>query len=249
MSRLVLFYVSLYDVIFYFMKNIVVLTGAGMSVESGFSTFRGADGLWNNYKVEDVASHSGWTRNPELVNEFYNQMRKQLLSAHPNKGHFLLAELENKHSISIITQNVDNLHERAGSSKVLHLHGELMKVTSSKDVDNPNCIKKLNAENYEVKPGDLAADGSLLRPYIVFFQEPVPNIERAIGITQQADIFVIIGTSLNVYPAASLIQFVKKDVPIYLIDPNPVPVSEYRNIVYIQKTASAGIQLLMDKYL
>jgi len=231
------------------MRNIVVLTGAGMSVESGFSTFRGANGLWNNYKVEDVASHDGWLRNPELVNNFYNQMRKQLIASQPNKGHVLLAELEKKNDIHIITQNVDNLHERAGSSRVLHLHGELMKVTSSKNVDDPNCIKELNEENYEVLPGDLAADGSLLRPYIVFFQEPVPNIELAIEITQRADDFVIIGTSLNVYPAASLIQFVKRHVPIYLIDPNPVRVPEYKNIVYIQERASAGIKILMDKYI
>ena len=231
------------------MKKIVVLTGAGMSVESGFSTFRGADGLWNNYRVEDVASHDGWLRNPDLVNNFYNDMRRQLIEAKPNKGHCLLAAMEKDFDVRVITQNVDNLHERAGSSHVLHLHGELMKVTSSKNVDDPQCIKELTAENYEVHHGDLAADGSLLRPYIVFFQEAVPNISKAAEYVEDADVFVIIGTSLNVYPAAGLLHYVRRGVPVYLIDPNPVLTPDAFNIVYIQETASVGIEILLKKYL
>ncbi len=219
-----------------------------MSVESGFSTFRGSGGLWNNYRVEDVASHDGWLRDPVLVNNFYNGMRKQLFEAKPNKGHILLAELEKTYKVDIITQNVDNLHERAGSSHVVHLHGELAKVTSSKNVDDPNCIKELNEENYEVHPGDLAADGSLLRPYIVFFQEAVPNITLATEIVAEADVFVIIGTSLNVYPAAGLVHYIKPGTPVYLIDPNPVKVPNIPNVFYIQESASTGVSKFMELF-
>lgn len=226
------------------MKRMVVLTGAGMSVESGFSTFRGSDGMWENYRVEDVASHDGWLRNPVLVNNFYNRLRRQLVSAQPNAGHRILAEMEREYSVGIVTQNVDNLHERAGSSQVLHLHGELMKVTSSRNPDDPACIRELSAGNEEVLPGQKAADGSLLRPYIVFFQEAVPNIGVAGRWVRDADIFVIIGTSLNVYPAAGLLDFVRPGVPVYLIDPNPVRIPQGMNIVTIAQTASEGIRTL-----
>ncbi len=231
------------------MKKIVVLSGAGMSVESGFSTFRGANGMWNSYRVEDVASHDGWLRDPDLVNNFYNDLRRQLVAAKPNRGHCLLAELEKNYDVSIITQNVDNLHERAGSSRVLHLHGELMKVTSSRNVDDPRCIVELSEDNCEVRHGDLAADGSLLRPYIVFFQEAVPNIVTAAEYVKEADVFVIIGTSLNVYPAAGLLHYCTPGTPVYLIDPDPVPTPGNFNVVYIKATASEGIRILTDRYL
>lgn len=223
------------------MKKLVVLTGAGMSVESGFSTFRGNDGLWGKYPVEQVASHSGWLADPVLVNNFYNDLRRQLLAAKPNRGHELLARMEKDFDVQIITQNVDNLHERAGSSNVLHLHGELMKVTSSANPNNPRCIQELTAANSEVKPGQKAADGSLLRPFIVFFQEDVPNLEPASHIVAKADAFVIIGTSLNVYPAASLVYYLQPATPIYLIDPNEVKAIPGLDYTFIRKTASEGI--------
>lgn len=228
------------------MKRVVVLTGAGMSVESGFSTFRGSGGMWDNYKVEEVASHDGWLANPVLVNNFYNRLRRQLLAASPNKGHRLLAEMEREYDMRIVTQNVDDLHERAGSSHVLHLHGELMKVTSSRNPDDIRCIREMVSGHEEVMPGEKAVDGSLLRPYIVFFQEPVPNIGVAGRWVGEADIFVIIGTSLNVYPAAGLLDFVRPGVPVYLIDPNPVTVSSGRQVVPIARTASEGIAVLRE---
>jgi len=226
------------------MKKIVILTGAGMSAESGLKTFRDADGLWENYPVQQVASHEGWVRDPGIVTKFYNERRRQLVDARPNKGHILVAELEKRFDVTVITQNVDNLHEQAGSSKVIHLHGELMKVCSSRDTENPHCWQTLTAENCEVKPGTLAADGSLLRPYIVFFGESVPMIEPAIEQTEQADIFIIIGTSLNVYPAAGLVQYVRRGVPIYIIDPKEVAVSENSDIRHIMKGASEGMEEL-----
>lgn len=224
------------------MKKIVVLTGAGMSVESGLKTFRDADGLWENYPVAQVATHEGWLENPTLVTNFYNMLRKKCLDAKPNEGHKLVAELEKKYDVTVVTQNVDNLHEAAGSSKVIHLHGELMKVCSSRDVDNPRYQQLLTAENCEVKPGTLAGDGSLLRPFIVFFGEGVPMISRAADETEQADIFIIIGTSLNVYPAAGLVQYVRPGVPIYLIDPHPVNAGS--NVQQIQAGASEGMRQL-----
>ena len=224
------------------MKKIVVLTGAGMSVESGLKTFRDADGLWENYPVAQVATHEGWLENPTLVTNFYNMLRKKCLDAKPNEGHKLVAELEKKYDVTVVTQNVDNLHEAAGSSKVIHLHGELMKVCSSRDVDNPRYQQLLTAENCEVKPGTLAGDGSLLRPFIVFFGEGVPMISRAADETEQADIFIIIGTSLNVYPAAGLVQYVRLGVPVYLIDPHPVNAGS--NVQQIQAGASEGMRQL-----
>ena len=224
------------------MKKIVVLTGAGMSVESGLKTFRDADGLWENYPVAQVATHEGWLENPTLVTNFYNMLRKKCLDAKPNEGHKLVAELEKKYDVTVVTQNVDNLHEAAGSSKVIHLHGELMKVCSSRDVDNPRYQQLLTADNCEVKPGTLAGDGSLLRPFIVFFGEGVPMISRAADEAEQADIFIIIGTSLNVYPAAGLVQYVRPGVPVYLIDLHPINAGS--NVQQIQAGASEGMRQL-----
>ncbi len=226
------------------MKKVVFLTGAGMSVESGFKTFRGSDGLWENYPVEQVASHEGWEADPELVTNFYNMMRKKLYSAQPNEGHKLIHELEKKYDVTVITQNVDNLHERAGSSKVIHLHGELTKVCSSRNPDDPRYQVVLGPDNCEVKPGTLAGDGSLLRPFIVFFGEAVPMISVAAEYASQADVFVIVGTSLNVYPAAGLVQYVRRGVPVYIIDPEPVMASGTRNVTHIAKGASEGMKEL-----
>lgn len=223
------------------MKNLVVLTGAGMSAESGISTFRDSDGLWERYPVEQVATPEGYAANPKLVIDFYNERRKQLLEVKPNRGHELLAELEQNFNVTIITQNVDNLHERAGSTHVVHLHGELTKVTSSYQPNNPNYIKELKPEQYEVKMGDTAEDGSQLRPFIVWFGEAVPMIETAIHYTEQADIFVIIGTSLNVYPAAGLLNYVPYGIPVYLIDPKEVKINSGRQVNVIRKGASEGV--------
>ena len=224
------------------MKKIVVLTGAGMSAESGISTFRDAGGLWEKYPVEQVATPEGYAANPRLVTEFYNERRKQLLQVEPNMGHKLLAQLEKDYDVTVITQNVDNLHERAGSTNVIHLHGELTKVTSSRHPDAPRYIKELAPEEYEVKIGDLAADGSQLRPFIVWFGEAVPMIETAIEYVEAADVFLIIGTSMNVYPAAGLLNYVRPDVPVFLIDPNPVNISSRHKIHVISKGASAGME-------
>lgn len=225
------------------MKKLVVLTGAGMSAESGISTFRGGGGLWDKYPVEQVATPEGYAANPALVTEFYNERRKQLLEVQPNRGHELLAEMEREFQVTVITQNVDNLHERAGSSDVIHLHGELTKVTSSWQPNNPKCIKELAPEEYEVKMGDLAADGSQLRPFIVWFGESVPMIEKAIDYCETADVFLIVGTSLNVYPAAGLLNYVPAHVPVYLIDPNEVPIASGRKVHVIQKGASEGMEI------
>ena len=229
------------------MKKIVVLTGAGMSVESGLKTFRDADGLWENYPVQQVATHEGWLQDPALVTNFYNMLRGKLLDAKPNKGHELVAELEKDFDVTVVTQNVDNLHEQAGSHNVIHLHGELMKVCSSRDTENPLCWKTLDATNYVVEPGTKAADGSLIRPYIVFFGESVPNFEAAAGVAMEADIFIIIGTSLNVYPAAGLVQYASHDTPIFLIDPNTVMAKGTHNVTHIQMGASEGMAVLMEK--
>ena len=224
------------------MKKIVVLTGAGMSAESGISTFRDSGGLWEKYPVEQVATPEGYAANPKLVLDFYNDRRKQLLKVEPNLGHRILAELEKDFGVTVITQNVDNLHERAGSKNVIHLHGELTKVTSSRQPNEPKYIKELLPENFEVKIGDLADDGSQLRPFIVWFGEAVPMIETAIDYVEKADIFVIIGTSLNVYPAAGLLNYVGYDIPVFLIDPNPVNISSGRKVQVISKGASSGME-------
>jgi len=226
-------------------KKIVVLTGAGMSVESGLKTFRDADGLWEEYPVQQVATHEGWENDPTLVTNFYNMLRKKCVGVQPNEGHKLVAELEKDYDVTVVTQNVDNLHEVAGSTHVIHLHGELMKVCSSRDVDDPRYIRQLTPDDCEIAPGTKAGDGSLLRPYIVFFGEAVPNISIAVEEAQQADIFIIIGTSLNVYPAAGLIHYVRPSVPIYLIDPNPV--SAGGRVEQIMAGASEGMRQLIKK--
>ena len=227
------------------MKKVVFLTGAGMSVESGFKTFRGNDGLWEDYPVEQVASHEGWEANPTLVNNFYNKLRKKLYTALPNKGHQLIKELEKAYDVVVITQNVDNLHEKAGSRKVIHLHGELSKVCSSNDPYDSRYIRELPPEDCEVVPGTLAGDGSLERPFIVFFGEAVPMIEPAMEEAAQADVFVIIGTSLNVYPAAGLVRYVRPGVPIYLIDPDNAPAGSAGHVNHIQKGATEGMEELI----
>ena len=225
-------------------QKLVVLTGAGISAESGFSTFRDSGGLWEQYSVEEVASHEGWERNPNLVNDFYNGLRRQLFAAKPNRGHEVLAELEEDFDVSVITQNVDDLHERAGSTKVVHLHGELLKVCSSRDPDDPRYIQTLTPENAEVAHGALAGDGSLLRPFIVFFGESVPKLEEAARLTSQADAFAIIGSSLAVYPAAGLVHYVPKGAPVYLIDPKEVRVPYGVEAEVIQQVASTGVEEL-----
>ena len=228
------------------MKKIVVLTGAGMSAESGISTFRDTGGLWDKYPVEDVATPEGYRRNPQLVTDFYNARRMQLLTVEPNEGHRLVAALEEEHEVTVVTQNVDNLHERAGSTRVIHLHGELTKVTSSLQPNNPRYIRELPPEEYEVHLGDCADDGSQLRPYIVWFGEEVPNIEVAADHVMQADVLIIIGTSLNVYPAAGLVQFTKSDAQIYLIDPAEVKVPYGLPVHVIKKGASEGMRGLVE---
>ncbi len=226
------------------MKNLVILSGAGMSAESGISTFRDAGGLWDTYPVEQVATPEGWAANPELVTRFYNERRMQLQNVQPNLGHIGVAQLEEDFNVTVITQNVDNLHERAGSTKVIHLHGELTKVCSSLRPNDPRYIKELQPEEYEVKMGDLAGDGSQLRPFIVWFGESVPEIETAINYVIGADILVIIGTSLNVYPAAGLLHYAPHEAEVYLIDPKPVDAHTSRRITVIQKGASEGVKEL-----
>ena len=226
-------------------KKVVVLTGAGMSVESGLRTFRDSDGLWEEYPVAKVATHEGWEADPTLVTNFYNMLRRKCWGVKPNEGHKLVAALERYFDVTVVTQNVDNLHEQAGSTHVVHLHGELMKVCSSWNVDDPRYIRELTQDDCQIEPGTKAGDGSLLRPYIVFFGEAVPNITLAAEEAQQADIFIIIGTSLNVYPAAGLVHYVRPGVPIYLIDPNPVNAGH--GVKQIMKGASEGMRQLFDE--
>ena len=226
------------------MKKIVVLTGAGISAESGLKTFRDSGGLWEEHRIEDVATYEGWQRNPQLVLTFYNERRKQLINAEPNAAHKALVSLEQKYDVQIITQNVDDLHERAGSSKVLHLHGELKKVRSS--VDN-NLVYEL--EGWELKMGDKCEKGSQLRPHIVWFGEAVPMIQLATLMTEQADIFIVIGTSLNVYPAASLIQFVPDHAAMYLIDPNTGQLPYVKRLEIINEKAGIGTPSLVERLL
>jgi NAD-dependent deacetylase len=223
------------------MKKLVVLSGAGISAESGIRTFRDMDGLWEEYDIEEVATPEAWARNPQLVLRFYNDRRKQLLESKPNVGHISLAEMEKDFDVQIITQNIDNLHERAGSTKVLHLHGELMKACSSVD---PFLVYDL--DNWEMKMGDKCEEGSQLRPHIVWFGEAVPEMPNAIKLTESADILCVIGTSLNVYPAAGLIDYAKPNIPIYLIDPNP-PASLPRHVIVIPEKASLGVGILRQK--
>ena len=222
-------------------KKLVISTGAGMSAESGIQTFRDAGGLWEQYPVMDVASADGFARNPELIHRFYNARRKELVKAQPNEGHKALVELEQWYDTYVITQNVDDLHERAGSHYVLHLHGELMKVRSMRD---PSRVYTLPEDNLETTVETRDEYGDPVRPHIVFFQEAVPNIEPAIELAREADIFVVIGTSLNVYPAASLLHYVRPGVPVYYIDPHPASVPE--GVHVLQTTATKGVRELVD---
>lgn len=225
------------------MKKIAVLTGAGISAESGISTFRDAGGLWNEYPVMEVASHDGFVRNPALVHKFYNKRRKELLSCQPNAAHLGLKELERWYDVHIITQNVDNLHEKAGSTNVLHLHGELMKIRSMRDESR---VYTLTPDNIETSPDTRDPYGDPVRPHIVFFQEPVPNITLAADIVKQADIVVVIGTSLVVYPAAGLLYYAKRGTPIYYIDPKPAEI-DMPNLTVIAKKATEGVKELIGK--
>ncbi|GIV26576.1 MAG: NAD-dependent protein deacylase [Bacteroidia bacterium] len=222
-------------------KHIVVFTGAGVSAESGLKTFRDSDGLWENYPIEEVATPEAWKRNPELVLEFYNLRRKQCMEAQPNEAHKLIAELEKYYKVTVITQNIDDLHERAGSSNVIHLHGEIMKVRSSVD---ENLIYPINKWNLEL--GEKCEKGSQLRPHIVWFGEPVPMMPVAIGITQTADIFIVVGSSLVVYPAASLLYYTKSGIPKYLIDPGEFSESVLREVIHIKKKATEGMRELFE---
>ncbi len=222
------------------MKKIVVLTGAGISAESGIKTFREMGGLWEEYDVMEVASPQAWDSNPELVMRFYNERRRKLFEASPNEGHKGLVELENYFTVQIITQNVDDLHERAGSTNVLHLHGELKKARSTID---PDLIYEL--KDWELKLGDTCEKGSQLRPHIVWFGEAVLAISEAASISQTADIFIVVGTSLNVYPAAGLIDYAPSGIPIFLIDPNDVYTSN-KNVHFIKEKASVGVRQLID---
>mgnify|MGYP006077538859 CR=1 FL=1 len=222
------------------MKKLVVLTGAGISAESGIHTFRGTDGLWEGHDVMEIASPEGYLANPKLVLDFYNKRRKQLLEVSPNKAHFNLARLETSFNVEIITQNVDDLHERAGSSKITHLHGELLKVRSTIDDSDVLDWKK------ELILGDLCRKKSQLRPHIVWFGEMVPLLEKAVEITKTADILIIIGTSMQVYPAASLVNFVKPNTPIYFIDPKPAILkNDFKNLTIINEFASTGTDKLL----
>lgn len=222
------------------MKKLVVLSGAGISAESGISTFRDNGGLWDNFRIEDVATPEAWQRNQELVLDFYNQRRKQAADVKPNAAHYALVELEKHYDVTIITQNVDNLHEIAGSSNVIHLHGELFKSRSTK---NPELVYEMSG--WELKTGDLCELGSQLRPHIVWFGEEVPMMEIAMDVTEQADIFVVVGTSLAVYPAAGLVHYVSANKPIYIIDPAKPDISLKSNMTFIQEKATAGMEILI----
>lgn len=226
------------------MKKIAVLTGAGVSAESGLKTFRDHDGLWHDHRVEDVATPEAWERNMDLVNEFYNERRKNLVEAQPNAAHKALARLEEKYDVTVITQNVDDLHERGGSSKVLHLHGELKKVRSTAD---PSLVYEL--KGWELKRGDLCEKGSQLRPHIVWFGEPVPLIMEAATIVEKADILIVIGTSMQVYPAAGLVHYAFAGAPKYYIDPKAAPVPFVPLLEVIRKTAGDGVPELVEKLL
>lgn len=223
-------------------KKLVIFSGAGVSAESGLQTFRDAGGLWEQYRIEDVATPEAWAKNPALVNEFYNLRRKQVMEAKPNAAHELIASLESKYDVHIITQNIDDLHERAGSKHVLHLHGEIMKVRSSVD---PELITSIN--KWEVKMGELCAKGSQLRPHIVWFGEMVPEMDNAIALAEQADIFVVIGTSLNVYPAAGILNHVLPGAQKWLIDPGNFSLDYVINLKHIKKVATEGMQTFVNE--
>ena len=228
--------------------KIVVLTGAGVSAESGVSTFRDSNGLWENFRVEDVASIEGWYRDPSMVLDFYNLRRAQMAEVRPNDAHRAIAELENEHEVTVVTQNVDNLHERAGSTRIIHLHGELTKVRPE------NCCNEMDGFSEEtvfdigtdaIYIGDKAPNGAQLRPHIVWFGEAVPKIEKAIDAVEAADLLLIVGTSLQVYPAAGLYRYAKAGAPIYIIDPKDVPVHDKR-ITHIKEVATKGMEVFKN---
>ena len=230
------------------MKKITVLTGAGVSAESGVSTFRDSDGLWENHKVEDVASIEGWYRNPSVVLDFYNARRAQLADVRPNAAHRAIAELENEYKVTVVTQNVDNLHERAGSTRVIHLHGELTKVRpenccNERDGFSEETVFDIGTDSIVI--GDLAPNGAQLRPHIVWFGEAVPKIDQAIDAVEAADILLIVGTSLQVYPAAGLYRFAKAGTPIYIIDPKDVVVRDGR-LTHIREVATKGMEVFKN---
>ncbi|MGA0558596.1 SIR2 family NAD-dependent protein deacylase [Larkinella sp. VNQ87] len=225
-----------------FRRKIVVLSGAGISAESGLRTFRDSNGLWENYRVEDVATPEAWARNPDLVLEFYNQRRKQALDAQPNAGHRALKRLEEFFDVTIITQNVDNLHEKAGSSNVIHLHGELFKSRSTRDE-----TLVYDVEGWELKRGDRCEKGSQLRPHIVWFGEAVPLMETAVEIVHEADILIIVGTSMVVYPAAGLIDFARPGVSIYVVDPNVPDIRPRKSLTFIPEPATTGLSRLAEQ--
>ena len=230
------------------MKKITVLTGAGVSAESGVSTFRDSDGLWENHKVEDVASIEGWYRNPSVVLDFYNARRAQLADVKPNAAHRAIAELENEYKVTVVTQNVDNLHERAGSTHIIHLHGELTKVRpenccNDSDGFSEETVFDIGTDSIAI--GDLAPNGAQLRPHIVWFGEAVPKIEQAIDAVEAADILLIVGTSLQVYPAAGLYRFAKAGTPIYIIDPKDVAVRDGR-LTHIKEVATKGMEVFKN---
>lgn len=221
-------------------KKLVVLSGAGVSAESGLKTFRDSDGLWEGYNIEDVATPRAWRKDPRLVLDFYNYRRKNVLDAKPNAAHYGLAELEKDFDVTIITQNIDDLHERAGSTNVLHLHGEIFKMRSERSHEPVYEIKG------DINIGDMAEDGEQLRPYIVWFEEPVPKIEEAIPIVRSSDIFVVVGTSLVVHPAAGLVNYAARHIPKYIIDKRIPYTSELINITAIEKPATEGVKLLQQ---
>jgi len=221
-------------------KRLVVLSGAGVSAESGLKTFRDSDGLWEGYNIEDVATPRAWRKDPQLVLDFYNYRRKNVMDAQPNAAHYGLAELEKNFDVTIITQNIDDLHERAGSTNVLHLHGEIFKMRSERDHGLIYEIKD------DIKIGDKAEDGEQLRPYIVWFEEPVPKIEEAIPVVRSADIFVVVGTSLVVYPAAGLVDYAARHIPKYIIDKRVPYTSEITNLTAIEKPATEGVGILLQ---
>jgi NAD-dependent deacetylase len=225
------------------MKKIVFLTGAGMSRESGISTFRDSDGLWENYRVEDICTHDAWLAHPERLLDFYNMLRRKYMDCKPNDGHRLIASMEKDYDVQVITQNLDNLHEQAGSTNVLHLHGEMMKCRA--DGPDDGVHYSIDPAHPDIKIGDKSPEGVQLRPHIVFFQEAVPNLDKAAEIMSKADIAVVVGTSLNVYPAAGLLQYAPHGIPVYVIDPKPVH-SPYRQTIQIQAGAGEGMKQLIS---
>jgi len=221
-------------------KTLVALTGAGISAESGLQTFRDSDGLWEGYDIHEVATPGAWRRDPQLVLDFYNMRRRNVLEARPNAAHRILAALQDHFDVHIVTQNIDDLHERAGSRQVLHLHGEIRKMRSEYD------DARLYDYDGDIRPGQLAEDGGQLRPHVVWFEEPVPMIAHAIPLMAAADIFLLVGTSLAVYPTAGLVDYVRPDVPKYVVDKHIPSVSRYSSIIPVEKPATAGLELVRD---